>query len=135
MIACGWNHCVASVEGDGGPAMLYAWGRADYGQLGNSGVVMDRSKVGRERVFSGAPVHIEMPFEWSVTECSVVCGSEHSLALDRRTGSVFAWGWNEHGMCGGGGNANVMTPECVVQTGATQIGIGAGHSIVVMGDA
>ena len=49
---------------------------------------------------------------------------------------LLCWGWNEHGMCATGGEANVTTPTKVTTpyTGHNPIlvGAGAGHSLVLM---
>ena len=53
------------------------------------------------------------------------------------SGSVFTWGWNEHGMCGTGHEENVLTPWMLSvpvekQVEAVMVGSGAGHTILVV---
>ncbi|SGY79309.1 BQ5605_C008g05102 [Microbotryum silenes-dioicae] len=44
---------------------------------------------------------------------SLVTGSEHILAIDRHTGDVYGWGWNEHGNLGLLHTEDVGLPEVV----------------------
>lgn len=49
-------------------------------------------------------------------------------------GQCFSWGWNEHGMCGDGTEANVHVPKPVEALGSAKqilIGCGAGHSMAL----
>ena len=49
-------------------------------------------------------------------------------------GTVYSWGWNEHGMCGTGDEENVTTPQPVkslLNKYCTYIGCGAGHSFAL----
>ncbi|SCZ98868.1 BZ3500_MvSof-1268-A1-R1_Chr7-1g09298 [Microbotryum saponariae] len=44
---------------------------------------------------------------------SLATGSEHILAIDRHTGDVYGWGWNEHGNLGLSRTEDVGLPEVV----------------------
>ena len=48
-------------------------------------------------------------------------------------GSLYSWGWNEHGICGTGDETNVPLPQRVEAVGSNviNIGCGAGHSYVI----
>ncbi|XP_062950569.1 secretion-regulating guanine nucleotide exchange factor isoform X4 [Cynocephalus volans] len=62
----------------------------------------------------------------------VSCGSEHNLAIIG--GACYSWGWNEHGMCGDGTEANVWTPKPVQVlqlSSGLLVGCGAGHSLAL----
>lgn len=51
------------------------------------------------------------------------------------TGSIYTWGWNEHGMCGIGTEENILTPTLVEKLRkfqACSLGSGAGHCIVIL---
>ncbi|XP_054903740.1 secretion-regulating guanine nucleotide exchange factor isoform X3 [Poeciliopsis prolifica] len=61
----------------------------------------------------------------------IVCGSEHNLAIVG--GRLLSWGWNEHGMCGDGSQADVFHPRLVSDLRPVLIGCGAGHSMAVCG--
>jgi alpha-tubulin suppressor-like RCC1 family protein len=58
----------------------------------------------------------------------VVCGSEHTVAIDKETGYPVAWGWNEHGNCTSKQDF-VVDPITISQFGeATVIGAGCAAS-------
>ena len=46
-------------------------------------------------------------------------------------GSIMAWGWNEHGICGTGDEINVHIPG-VVLADSCVIGCGGGHSFALI---
>lgn len=48
-------------------------------------------------------------------------------------GSLWSWGWNEHGMCGNGKTENIMIPQKITTLDERLflIGCGAGHSLAV----
>lgn len=140
-ISCGWNHNAAmdtrAFVGDPtAMTTIYLWGRNDHGQLGGGlpyravdvnlnsgagdvpvGIVQIRIPVRRkEDGGEGEREGKEGEFESLV---SYNCGSEHTLAMTQ-SGDCYAWGWNEHGNCGGGvdsaGNKDlkdVPTPRLV----------------------
>ncbi|XP_074855146.1 secretion-regulating guanine nucleotide exchange factor isoform X2 [Carettochelys insculpta] len=127
----GWTHVVAQTE----TGKVFTWGRANYGQLGRSAVVHDgqrqvvqRSSEQLLEQLSDVPGLVPCLFGAS----QIACGSEHNLAV---VGDhCFSWGWNEHGMCGDGTEANVYAPKPITAVGSAIsfiIGCGAGHSMVV----
>ncbi|KAF9105954.1 hypothetical protein BGX29_010938 [Mortierella sp. GBA35] len=128
-ISCGWNHNAAM---DTRPfadptavTTIYLWGRNDHGQLGGE-VPLRALDVGLNGAIGHIPTGItqvriparrkdgavdeggEVAYEPLV---SYSCGSEHTLAMTQ-SGACYAWGWNEHGNCGGGldsdGNRDVQ---------------------------
>lgn len=79
---------------------VYTWGRCDLGQLGRLVSKNDFSTNLDKPNYDPFPGLVDFNFEKET--CKIVdicCGSEHTLALTS-DGSVWAWGWNEHGMCG-----------------------------------
>jgi hypothetical protein len=49
-------------------------------------------------------------------------------------GVCYSWGWNEHGMCGDGTEANVWVPKPVQvlqSASGLLVGCGAGHSLAL----
>uniref|UniRef100_A0A8C8SM28 Secretion regulating guanine nucleotide exchange factor n=1 Tax=Pelusios castaneus TaxID=367368 RepID=A0A8C8SM28_9SAUR len=127
----GWTHVVAQTE----TGKVFTWGRADYGQLGRSTVVDDGQ---REKVQRSSEQHVEQLSNVPVSvpclagASQIACGSEHNLAVVG--GHCFSWGWNEHGMCGDGTEANVYAPKPITAIGSAKpflIGCGAGHSMVL----
>ncbi|KAM3919996.1 secretion-regulating guanine nucleotide exchange factor isoform 2-T2 [Leptodactylus fuscus] len=125
----GWSHLIAQSES----GKVYTWGRSDYGQLGRnvSGPQAKSQGIQDISIAKGSftpPCHVP-----ALTNASqIACGSEHNLALCGDT--VYSWGWNEHGMCGTGGEDNVPTPTAVglpTSGRVTLIGCGAGHSLVL----
>eukprot|EP00117_Sycon_ciliatum_P048300 scpid72473/ scgid34403/ Secretion-regulating guanine nucleotide exchange factor; Deafness locus-associated putative guanine nucleotide exchange factor; Guanine nucleotide exchange factor-related protein len=122
-VSAGWSHTVALTSA----GQLITWGRSTFGQLGQGAGSIEKQYSDLPAVITGIP-----PVK------QVQCGSEHTLA---RTGDgkVLAWGWNEHGMCGDGTEADVPAPSVVrglpdIVAGDGQyvarIGCGAGHSLV-----
>ncbi|KAG0288378.1 hypothetical protein BGZ97_006839, partial [Linnemannia gamsii] len=125
-ISCGWNHNAAMdtrpLVGDPtAMTTIYLWGRNDHGQLGGglpyramtvgvdggmeavpAGIVQVRIPLARRKNGSEEEADNmskeELEFEPLV---SYSCGSEHTLAMTQ-SGACYAWGWNEHGNCGGG---------------------------------
>ncbi|NXA37689.1 SRGEF factor, partial [Eudromia elegans] len=123
----GWTHLVAQTE----TGRVFTWGRADYGQLGRRAVAPDGQEA------CGAA---EQPLEPlcnipTLVPCldgasQIACGSEHNLAVVG--GCCLSWGWNEHGMCGDGTEANVHVPKAVGALGRAElVGCGAGHSLAL----
>ncbi|KAI8494340.1 hypothetical protein Bbelb_281000 [Branchiostoma belcheri] len=102
---------------------VLTWGRADYGQLGR---FEDRTAL---------PHSCSQPAELSSLSGvrQLQCGSEHNIAVIGD--EVVCWGWNEHGMCGDGGEEDVLVPR-VVETlqgySPVWISTGAGHTMVGM---
>lgn len=48
-------------------------------------------------------------------------------------GEVWSWGWNEHGNCGLGHDANVFSPVQIKLPGkSVLIGTGSAHSFAVV---
>ncbi|XP_047734806.1 secretion-regulating guanine nucleotide exchange factor isoform X5 [Prionailurus viverrinus] len=49
-------------------------------------------------------------------------------------GTCYSWGWNEHGMCGDGSEANIWAPQPVPSLQSSPgllVGCGAGHSLAL----
>ncbi|KAG0276093.1 hypothetical protein BGZ96_003464 [Linnemannia gamsii] len=162
-ISCGWNHNAAMdtrpLVGDPtAMTIIYLWGRNDHGQLGGglhcravaiglnggmedvpAGIVQVRISPVRRKGGCGEEEDSKskegLEFEQLV---SYSCGSEHTLAMTR-SGNCYAWGWNEHGNCGGGvdssGNKelqDVPTPR-IVQFPTQLNSSSGGHSGWVTG--
>ncbi|XP_066276079.1 secretion-regulating guanine nucleotide exchange factor-like [Branchiostoma lanceolatum] len=96
-IESGWTHLVAITE----DRRVWTWGRADYGQLGRFG---DRTALPHSY-----PQPAELSSLYGVKQLQ--CGSEHNIAVV--DDQVVCWGWNEHGMCGDGGEEDVLVPKVV----------------------
>ncbi|RZF38033.1 hypothetical protein LSTR_LSTR006432 [Laodelphax striatellus] len=110
----GWTHSFL-LHDDGS---LMPFGRNSYGQLGN-GVTSDDSRLNK-------PFQLLQPFQ------QLAVGSEHTIALTEY-GSVWSWGWNEHGSCGLNHQDNVYSPTLVqFNNKATLIGSGSAHSFALL---
>ncbi|XP_021350357.1 secretion-regulating guanine nucleotide exchange factor-like isoform X1 [Mizuhopecten yessoensis] len=113
-LSSGWTHLLARTAG----GKLYSWGRGDYGQLG--------------RPCDGSCDHVPTLIPGLPSFQSISCGSEHNLAVSDE-GSVFSWGWNEHGICGTGNEVNVFKTQQVAALSKLKVkclGCGNGHSLV-----
>ena len=117
-VTAGGNHTVA-IRADG---TLWAWGDNGYGQLGNgttSGTV-------------NSPVQVGTYSDWRF----VSAGESHTVAI-RADGTLWAWGNNEFGRLGLGGDdeTNRNTPH-QVQSGTTWALASAGteHTVAITAD-
>lgn len=86
---------------------VLAWGRNDFGQLGNG------TSTG-----SDTPVNVTLPAGRKVTQ--VRAGCSHTLALTSK-GHVLAWGANSNGQLGDGNTTSSDTPVRVRFTSGTKI--------------
>ncbi|XP_027891812.1 secretion-regulating guanine nucleotide exchange factor isoform X4 [Xiphophorus couchianus] len=123
LVTAGSAHCVCLTE----RGRVFTWGRGDYGQLGRSASVSEN-----EEMLMGIRkdcIPLEVTSLYGATQ--IVCGSEHNLAIVG--GCLLSWGWNEHGMCGDGSQADVFHPRLVSDLRPVVIGCGAGHSMAVCG--
>ncbi|XP_023406574.2 secretion-regulating guanine nucleotide exchange factor isoform X4 [Loxodonta africana] len=127
----GWTHLVAQTE----TGKVFTWGRADYGQLGRKLEAHEGWK--QEKQESSLPCLKPRNSVPSSLHCltgaiEVSCGSEHNLAV--MGGVCYSWGWNEHGMCGDGTEANVWAPvpvQALRSSVGLHVGCGAGHSLAL----
>ncbi|XP_055497679.1 probable E3 ubiquitin-protein ligase HERC3 isoform X2 [Leucoraja erinacea] len=95
-VTCGNNHSLA-LSKDG---QVFAWGQNTFGQLGlgtRGPLPCDPQTV---KSFSGVPV------------AQITAGGEHSFALTV-SGTVFAWGRNNHGQLGLDDTEDTLTPKHV----------------------
>ncbi|MCX6875988.1 MAG: cadherin-like beta sandwich domain-containing protein [Verrucomicrobia bacterium] len=108
---------------------LAAWGRNDYGALGNNRttaasvpVLVDRSGV-----LAGKTI------------IAIAAGGVHSLVLCA-DGTLAAWGYNGYGQLGIGSTSNRIVPALVTQSGVlagkqvTAVSCGSNHSLVLCAD-
>ncbi|XP_043980367.1 secretion-regulating guanine nucleotide exchange factor isoform X1 [Gambusia affinis] len=122
-VCSGWTHVVAQTE----RGRVFTWGRGDYGQLGRSTSVSENAEMLMGIRKDCTP--LEVTSLYGATQ--IVCGSEHNLAIVGEC--LLSWGWNEHGMCGDGSQADVFHPRLVSDLRPVVIGCGAGHSMAVCG--
>jgi len=121
-IAAGGDHNVV-LTSDG---QVYAWGRNDYGQLGDD-----------SNSQSGVPVAVDTnDVLGGKTIISISAGHTHSLAL-ASTGQLFAWGNNSSGQLGDNTGANSPVPVASAATGVlagktiTAITAGGNHTLIL----
>ncbi|ROL62509.1 T9SS C-terminal target domain-containing protein [Bacteroidetes/Chlorobi group bacterium ChocPot_Mid] len=115
-IARGCFHSLA-LKNDG---TVWAWGWNKYGQLG----------YGTSTDISYVPVQVD-----SLTSIiAIAAGMYHSLAL-KNDGTVWAWGYNNHGQLGNGTNTDSNVPVQVTSlTSIIAIAGGYGHSLALKSD-
>ena len=121
----------------GSDGYVYAWGRNNYGQLGNN-----------SRNDSKVPARVRDPANPTDTSkglkaTQISAGYSHSLAVGS-DGYVYAWGYNDHGQIGNNSSndskvpARVRDPANPTDTSkglkATQISAGSWHSLAVGSD-
>ena len=114
-VAGGVGH-TAGITGDG---TLWAWGRNDFGQIG------DKSYVEKP-----LPVKIGDP-RWVALEA----GGLHTVGL-KSDGSLWAWGYNTFGQLGNGTSGNDSNMPLSIATGTTWKSVDAGlrHTVAVKSD-
>ncbi len=89
-VSSGWFHNVA-IQTDG---TLWAWGRNNFGQLG------DGSNIDRT-----SPVQIGSGNDWAFVDS----GDYHTIAI-KNDGTLWSWGQNDSGQLGDGTFTNRNTP-------------------------
>jgi hypothetical protein len=104
---------------------VWAWGRNDYGQLGNG---------------TNTNSNLPVPVSGLSGVTDIAGGFYHSLAL-KNDWTVWAWGYNNDGELGNGTNTNSNVPVQVVTSlggpalsGITDIAGGGLHSLALKSD-
>jgi hypothetical protein len=123
-LAAGKSHSVA-VSGGLGPVfnMAYTWGSNAEGQLGD-GTHVSRNRPTR-MWFQGSPRGAVM---------EVAAGEAHTLARTM-TGTVWAWGRNDHGQLGDGTRVQRPVPVQIARlTDVSSVAAGADHSVALHQD-
>ena len=125
-IAAGWSHCLCLSSTH--PQQVFAWGRADMGQLG-----LGPQPMAAAAAAAAAPGYLATPTPLAglVCTCSsssssssseapalpphtpLACGAESSYCALACGKCVYSWGWNEHGNLGLGDTATRTQPERV----------------------
>lgn len=113
-IHLGWSHAVAlDVAGQ-----CWTWGSNQYGQLGRQGPGCTHPKEVDSEQLSACRI------------VQVATGSEHTVALSEN-GTVFTWGWGEHGQLGLGHTLDTFKPTPVkLPSPVHRIACGAGFCLV-----
>lgn len=118
-ISAGGFHVVALTSA----GAVLTWGFNSVGQLGNGTDTDPHS--------SNVPVVVHLPP--GVTATAVAGGGQHSTALTS-TGTVLAWGYNDHGQLGTGTTDDSNVPVLVHLPGdviATGVSAGFGHTVAL----
>jgi alpha-tubulin suppressor-like RCC1 family protein len=114
-ISAGTSHSVG-IKSDG---TLWAWGRNNYGQLGNGSTNQTSN-----------PVQIGADTDWS----QISAGDNHNLGI-KSDGTLWAWGINLDGQLGDGTTINRAYPVQIgSETNWSQITAGSKHSLGLKSD-
>ncbi|WP_224998621.1 putative Ig domain-containing protein [Cesiribacter sp. SM1] len=98
---------------------LWAWGRNNYGQLGDGTYT--------EQI---TPVQIGVDSDWKI----VSTGAHHTVAI-KKDGTLWAWGFNQSGELGDGTNISKITPvQTSTDTDWLMISVGAYHTVALKND-
>jgi alpha-tubulin suppressor-like RCC1 family protein len=120
LTACSELPFVGGGSADAAAVEVYAWGRNDYGQLGDGTFEPRLSPV----KVVGLPGNVRQ----------LSAGSFHSLAL-MSDGTVWAWGYNSKGQLGNGNTTNSNRPVKVFGlTSVTAVAADSEHSLAVTSD-
>ena len=92
-ISAGYQHNIALRK----DVTVWAWGRNDGGQLGNSNTKNQLLPVQVKGGASGS--------KYLTDVVQVTAGNWHSMAL-KANGTVYAWGWGQYGQLGNGYTTN-----------------------------
>ncbi|CAB3389017.1 Hypothetical predicted protein [Cloeon dipterum] len=95
-IACLFFSSVALLDS----GEVFAWGKNDYGILGQNADLKEQ------------PVPCRVPGLEGITITRIVCGQIHALAVSSN-GKVYSWGWNAHGQLGNGTKENSHRPTLI----------------------
>ena len=100
---------------------VWAWGNNPFGQLGNG-------------TTSGATTATPVQVTGLTGASAIAIGYYHSLAL-KSDGTVWTWGYNNHGQLGNGTTANSTVPVQVASlSGVVAIASGQYHSLALKND-
>ena len=126
-IHAGYEHSLA-LASDG---TVYAWGRNNSGQLGKNDAT-DAHIPAAVRTL-GTPMAGKIIVQ-------LAAGNSQSIAL-ASDGTVYTWGWNQHGQLGNGTTMNSRIPVAVVTAGTplagktiSQIAAGNAHALAMTDD-
>ena len=118
-ISAGYYHTVA-LKNDGS---LWAWGNNEKGQLGVGRTADDPGK-------RNIPLRIGADANWA----AISTFGSHSMAI-RQDGSLWAWGWNEHGQLGDSTTLDRNAPVRIGENNDwSEIAAGIDHSLALKTD-
>jgi alpha-tubulin suppressor-like RCC1 family protein len=110
-IRCGYEYTIG-LKSDGS---LWAWGRNNYGQLGDGTSDFFMCKI--------TPRSIGTNSDWSM----IAAGNMHTIAL-KTDATLWAWGWNANSELGDGTTTSRNTPKQVIGSTSDWSVIDAGNA-------
>ena len=104
---------------------VWAWGRNNYGQLGD-GTTTDRLSPVRIEGY-GADTAMRLPPGGAMAYTMFVVAAD---------GTAMGSGWNQYGQLGNGGTSDVLTASAIAELGEgiVQIARGDSHTLVLKGE-
>jgi len=96
------------IEADGS---LWAWGRNDYGQLGD-GTTIDRDRSDPVKIMDGV--------RFLNREFPIIMGQYHTMVI-KPDGSVWTWGRNDYGQLGDGTTTDRHSPVKIMDDAQTDV--------------
>ena len=127
-VALGYTHSIALAE-DG---TVYTWGRNDWGQLGDNTYTNCHTPI---KVLKGAyngTSYLGDDSNNKITD--VALGALHSVALSE-DGTVYTWGYNNHGQLGDNTDIERTTPKKVLKgaySGTSYLGDDSNNKIIAV---
>eukprot|EP00878_Enallax_costatus_P022755 GHUV01024161.1.p1 GENE.GHUV01024161.1~~GHUV01024161.1.p1 ORF type:complete len:385 (+),score=105.74 GHUV01024161.1:557-1711(+) len=126
-ICLGWRHMLA-LDSAG---RVWTAGDNSLGQLGTPSNVQSPQPVVQSDPgpqSSSSELHcVLLP----AAVVSIAAGAEH-CAVVLQDGSVYTWGWSEHGQCGTGSTADAAGPQQVASAGWQAAGVACGSGFTVL---
>ncbi|TVU34902.1 hypothetical protein EJB05_16758 [Eragrostis curvula] len=109
-VALGWHHALVLSEGQLFTIGVYRHQKCDLPESGNA--VAHQSKTSATSKTSSSSALEKVPCIDGEHVVQIASGTEHS-ALVTDEGTVFTWGWGEHGQLGLGDTSDQVVPQRV----------------------
>ncbi|KAF8766150.1 hypothetical protein HU200_007648 [Digitaria exilis] len=134
-VALGWHHALVLSERELFIIGVYRHQKCDLPVPGNAAGQQPKTSAARSShdVSSSMTTLQKVPHNDGEHVVQIASGTEHSALLTDR-GSIFTWGWGEHGQLGLGDTSDQVVPQRVnigVSPGSRSVYCGSGFTIAV----
>ncbi|KAF8663889.1 hypothetical protein HU200_055227 [Digitaria exilis] len=134
-VALGWHHALVLSEGKLFTIGVYRHQKCDLSVPGNAAGQQPKTSATRSShdVSSSMTTLQKVPSNDGEHVVQIASGTEHSALLADK-GSIFTWGWGEHGQLGLGDTSDQVVPQRVnigFSPGSHSVYCGSGFTIAV----